>query len=146
MPGEKRKTMTKTKTNAGDATLTVPVQIKLSRLADLLCCGFEGGVNYWCQIRDYRKPRKPVAHLDGGGPVYPHVDYALCEDGAVICGDTENDDSEDLVLDLDAIKRGLALMPIKAPHQWGRFLSETEDAETGDAFIQCCLLGGLVYG
>jgi hypothetical protein len=130
-------------------TLTVKTEVPLDRVADLLCCAFEGGVGYWCEIQGYRKPARPVAHLSpigGKSHVYPHIDYPLCADGAVLCRDSEDDDAPVLVLDRAAIERGLAVMPLKAPRQWGRFLADDFDADTGDAFVQCCLLGALVYG
>jgi pimeloyl-ACP methyl ester carboxylesterase len=40
----------------------------------------------------------------------------------------------------------LHLMPQVAPEHWADFLTENEDAETGDVFVQLCLLGEVVYG
>ena len=127
-------------------SITVTTEIAAERLAGLLCSGFEGGCGYWCQITGYRKPAAPVPHFTGDDTVYKHIDYPLCEDGAVLCRDVEDDERGVLVLDLAAIKRGLALMPTKAAYQWGRFVADDYDADTGDAFIQCCLLGEVVYG
>ena len=127
-------------------TLTVTTEISLTRVADLLCCAFEGGVGYWCQIDNFRKPRKPVPHLDLGGQIFRHIDYPLCEGGAVVCRDTEDEDRPLMVLDFAAVKRGLALMPKVAPRHWADFLAENDDATTGDVFVQICLLGAIVYG
>lgn len=130
-------------------SITVTTEIDTERLAGLLCSGFEGGVGYWCQITGYRKPAAPVPHLDGDDPdgeIYKHIDYPLCEGGAVLCRDIEDEERGTLVLDREAIKRGLALMPTKAAHQWGRFVADDYDSDTGDAFLQCCLLGEIVYG
>jgi hypothetical protein len=127
-------------------TLTVTTEISLTRVADLLCCAFEGGVGYWCEIERYRKPRKPVAHVSREGHVFPHIDFPLCAGGAVVCRDTEDEDRPLMVLDLHAVKRGLALMPKVAPRHWADFIAENDDATTGDVFIQICLLGEIVYG
>jgi hypothetical protein len=134
-------------------------EISAERVASLLCCGFEGGVGYWCRIFGYRKPRKVVAHISpDDGEVFPHIDYPLCAGGAVLCYETEVDGHDDefflksenreklLVLDRAAIERGLRLMPTASPRQWGRFLSQDDDADTGDVFIQLCLLGEVRYG
>jgi len=46
------------------------------------------------------------------------------------------------------IKRGLRLLsttPAYAQH-WADFLSENDDATTGDVFLQLCLYGEVVYG
>lgn len=128
------------------ATLSVTSEIPLSRIASLLVSALEGGCGYWLRIESYQEPPKPVAHLEGLDQVYPHVDYPLTEGGAAICRDTEDPKRGKLVLDLAAIKRGLDLMPVKAPRHWGDFLAENEDASTGDVFVQCCLLGEIVYG
>lgn len=128
--------------------LTVTHEVPLSRIADLICCAVEGGVNrYWMRIERTRKPRKPVAYVSPqDGKIYPHIDYALCKGGAITFRDTEDATRPLMVLDLDAIKRGLALMPKLTPRHWADFLSENEDASTGDVFVQLCLLGEIVYG
>jgi hypothetical protein len=125
-------------------TLSVMTEIDMRRVADLLCSAFEGGVGYWCQIINYREPTTVVLHL--GDAVCKYADYPLCADGAVICRDIEDDKRQPMLLDLEAIKRGLALMPKVAPRHWGDFLSENDDASTGDVFVQLCLLGEIVYG
>jgi len=130
-------------------SLTVCADVPLARIADLLCSAMEGGVNYWLRTVRFRMPTKSklVAHIDPkGGKIYPHIDYALCEGGAITCRDLEDEKRPLMVLDLDAIKRGLALMPKVAPRHWGDFLSENDDAVTGDVFVQLCLLGEIVYG
>lgn len=125
-----------------DVTITIPEQ----RLADLLCCGFEGGVGYWCVITGYETPDEPRSAW-GDAEIFPHVDYPLCG-GAVLC-ETEVDEQiepKKLVLNREAIERGLHIMAEKYPRHWGDFLAGNEDACTGDVFIQCCLLGEVVYG
>lgn len=130
---------------------TVSQTLPALRVADLLLCGFEGGsfgCGYWCRVMDYREP----ASLDAAPAevrAYPHASYALTGDGAVVCRLYEEETDEQytpLVLDRAAIERGLALMPTKAPGHWSAFLSQQEDATTGDVFIQLCLLGDVVYG
>jgi hypothetical protein len=44
-----------------------------------------------------------------------------------------------------AIKSGLKVMAEKYPHHWQDFVSENDDAITGDVFLQCCLFGEIVY-
>jgi hypothetical protein len=139
-------------------SISVTSDIKLSRVAGLLCSAFEGGSNYWYRIEDFKEPANPVSHFeDGDNTVYRHIDYPLCPDGAVIVADLldriEDEENEDgtakyrtYVLDFEAVQRGLSLMPTKAAYQWGRFLSEDDDADTGDAFLQCCLFGEVRYG
>jgi len=45
-----------------------------------------------------------------------------------------------------SIQEGLKLMAQKCPIHFGDFLKDNHDAITADVFLQCCLLGDLVYG
>lgn len=129
---------------------TISVPVSDDRIASLLCSGFEGGSGYWLRIMDYQVPAEPRGHLEGlEDEIFRHVDYPLCEGGAVICRvmDEGNDEEyKPLVLDRAAIDRGLALFPVLAPHAFGHWMERTDDAGTGDVFLQLCLLGELVYG
>jgi len=124
--------------------MDVTTKVEDTRIADLLCCAFEGGVGYWCVITGYRAPAEPRS-IWGEGTVYKHVDYPLTG-GAVVCQVNDEDDPADLVLDREAVDRGLRLMAEKYPKHWADFISENEDAITGDVFVQCALLGEIVYG
>lgn len=126
-----------------DVTMSIPK----SRIADLLCYAFEGGVGYWCRIVGYREPDEPRS-IWGEDTIYRHVDYPLTG-GAVVCQVTEDetgDEPKTMVLDQAAVERGLRLMAEKAPRHWADFLTENEDACTGDVFVQLALLGEIVYG
>lgn len=48
-------------------------------------------------------------------------------------------------LDRAAVERGLAIMAVKFPRQFGRFLAGNGDDGTADAFLQCALLGEAKY-
>ncbi len=132
------------------------VEIKDERIASLLCCAFEGGVGYWCRIAEYDRPERHEKYLDQrytdwplaeGGAVYvqDHVDsYEEDEDGYFLDDDGER--LPFLKLDRAAIDRGMRIMADKYPYHFGRFMGDDEDAETGDVFLQCCLLGEITYG
>jgi hypothetical protein len=128
----------------------VEIEVSAKDIAGLLCSGFEGGVGYWCRIMDYRKP-KVVRPVIDGEEVFRHTDYPLLEGGAVICrlydepGQTDKKYNP-LVLDRAAIQRGLTLMATTRQRHWADFLSCNYDSNTGDVFIQLCLLGDVVYG
>lgn len=116
------------------ALLTFPQQ----RMRDLLICGFEGGVGYWCQITGFLpKGISDKVH-------YPHADVPFIPGGIILLKDLEDD--KDLRLDRKALERGLCIMAVKYPSHFASFVQENEDAETGDVFIQCCVLGEIVYG
>jgi len=132
--------------------LTMDIDDK--RIADLLCAGFEGGIGYWAQIVSYVKP----------AVVWPwdlsaaYVQYPLSEGGAVLLREVvEGPESaiETMAkavgkeplwrLDREALQRGLDLFH-RYPKHLSDFLTENEDSDTGDVFIQLCLLGDIVYG
>lgn len=130
------------------------VTITDDRLFDLLTCGFEGGVGYWCLIADYENP-------DNENVRFTHSQLPLTKNGAVVCqcadDHTTLDDEGFLIntsgerlpllkLDREACQRGLQIMLHKYPEHFANFLGRREDAETGDVFIQCSLLGKITYG
>jgi hypothetical protein len=130
--------------------MNLPDGITVNHLVTLLCCGFEGGVNYWCRIVDYIRPERvePVCSRVSGFddlPIFRHIDYPL-SGGAVICEDLEHPERDYLVLDAAAIERGVRLMIECSPQHWGDFLRSWGDADTGDIFIQYALLGEHIYG
>ena len=130
--------------------MNIEIEIDDKHIAGLLCSGFEGGVGYWCRIMDYKIPEEihPVIDTEY---VYKYCDYPLLPSGAVICRVIDEEGQTDesytpLVLDREAIVRGLTLMAKSHPKHVGDFLSGNYDADTGDVFIQLSLLGSIVYG
>jgi len=143
-------------------TFTVPVthEIDYARVADLLCCAFEGGSNYWYEITERHAP----AHFDfysnadlgreAGAPpkVYPHLDYPLNPGGHLLIkavedgGYTEVNGAVEWALDLGTVKAGLLKLAEEYPSSFSDFVNENEDAETGDVFLQLCLFGEVIFG
>lgn len=76
---------------------------------------------------------------------FPHIETPF-QGGAVLLKDRYGDSETVYRLDREALQRGLKIMGEKYPHLMGDFVNENEDAITGDAFIQCALLGEIVYG
>jgi hypothetical protein len=117
-----------------------PFGVKLSftaqRLQDLLICAFEGGVGYWCRIVAYSPP-----HLEGK---VSYREVPFLPGGSLLLRDIE--DGQDLSLNREAMEAGLTRMCLRYPRHFARFVTEDEDAETGDVFIQCCVFGEVRYG
>ena len=126
-------------TQADNSSEPRPFDVKLSfaarRLQDLLISGFEGGVGYWCRISSVSPP-----HL--AGVSYSKIPFF--PSGMLLLRDTI--EGKDLSLNREALQAGLALMCLKYPRHFARFVTEDEDAETGDVFIQCCVFGEIRYG
>jgi hypothetical protein len=131
-------------------TETFPVTFNMpkQRVWDLLCCGMESGSYGSFEIQGY----EPRAKLDSdseqefrGYGEYPHIDTPF-QGGAVLMKDKYGDEPTVYRLTLDALKRGLKILGEKYPHMMADFINENEDVITGDAFIQCALLGYCIYG
>lgn len=105
-------------------SFNVTQTVSRQRVEDLLCSAYEGGSNYWATADGpYTQAFKPEG-----------VDITEIEDGVAH------------TLNPKAIQRGLGIMASDYPRHWANFLAEEDDAETGDVFLQCCVLGEIVYG
>jgi len=117
-------------------------------VADMLCCAFEGGSDYWAEIKEQRKPEEFVfrymADVLGDKPT-SYTDYPLNRGGFLMVGDIEGD-MPDALLDMGTIRLGLQLMADKYPNHWHDFINDNEDATTSDVFLQCCLYGEVIFG
>lgn len=141
--------------------ITIPTSISDQRVGDLLCCAIEGGIGYWAAIVGYEKPEQmPSKGVLGDEKITRYIDYPIAG-GAVLFQAPEDDSTDDdegfyvdpdgqrlpvYRLDREALTRGMKIMQDKYPRHFGNFISENDDAETGDVFVQCCLLGEIVYG
>ena len=139
--------------------MKITLEINKGRIADLLCSGFESGINYWGCGNNIQgmgsnsdAPTIIWQELDGWNDapvkeclVYPHCHYPLFDGGKYRVMDLE-DNKKLYILDLPKIKSGLKIMAEKYPRHFGNWLSEDDDATTGDVFIQCCLFGEVKYG
>ena len=132
------------------STTTTPLSLDMETIRGLLCGAFEGGSNYWySDVSPHAYPAGfTAADYSEGGKAQPGSEYwHWCQllpttGGAVLVSMDDDDDS--VVLDLDAIKRGLALL--EKSHHWNDAKSGNEDADTDDAFLQFCCFGEIVYG
>lgn len=125
--------------------------IPLNRISDLIIDALEGGSNYWYMITKEIKPIVWEFENDNGErfkEMGKHwiQDYPLNPNGALIIDSIEDEEYKAMRLDLDAIKKGLQIMAEKDPQEFGNFLAEEEDGNTADVFLQCCLLGDVIYG
>lgn len=122
-------------------TFPVSYNVPLQRVKDLVCTGMESGSYGSFQIVGY----DPVDIGEHPQCAYRHIDTPFLN-GAILMQDKYGDEPTVYRLTLDALKRGLTIMGEKYPHLMADFINENEDVITGDAFIQCALLGEIVYG
>ena len=123
--------------------------VSTQRISDLLCTAFEGGVSYWSEWPS------PDAFPEGQSRAdfeFFHIELPLVEGGSVKFRDAEEPDEEFADADgyyrlnLEKVTKGLKVMAAEYPYHWGNFVSENDDADTGDCFLQCCIFGRIIYG
>jgi len=141
-------------TDAIFTTVNVSHDIPEQRVRDMLCSAWVGGSNYWAVyksrtmtpagLKAVEALRKERAATDDHC-VYIH-EYPFIEGVALILEVNDEDDPKPLTLDRDALIRGLRIMAEKYPREFHDFLTENDDAGTGDTFLQCCLFGEAIYG
>jgi len=124
------------------------------RVADLICGGLECGsyATFGVDTAKYVKP-EVVWSAGDSWPVeqpFRHVQYPLSEGGAatLFCryDEEEGEEEREFKLDLPTLKKGLARFVVGYPHLFAEVLKDNEDALVSDAYLQCCLLGEVVYG
>jgi hypothetical protein len=125
-------------------------EIKLEDVANLLVSAFEGGSNYWYNIKEVIKPKDEDLYRsfreNGELEYFPkYISYPLSEGGALVIEDSEDCQAPSL-LNLVSIQVGLRLMATKHPEHFENFISDNADADTGDVFLQLCLFGEIVFG
>ena len=117
---------------------TVTKQIEDERIGDLLTGAFEGGSNYWYSITEYINPTNEKVE-------FKCSELPLLKDCGVMIGDLEDEDAKPILLNREALVKGLKVLEEKYVWHLNNFLDESDDAETSDAFLQCCLFGEIVY-
>lgn len=128
--------------------ITITQDISDQRIFDLLTSALEGGSNYWYMLEEKIEPSEWLFLEEMRPQTQTHwaQEYALSQDGALIIGDEESDNGDTYRLDRKAIKKGLQLMSTNEPSAMADFMTEDEDATTGDIFLQLCLFGKVIYG
>jgi hypothetical protein len=141
---------------------TVPEQ----RVRDLLTSALEGGTGYWAFIWDQEfAPGLEYADFREGGKMQIPNNYhhpfelipfvpgcaLLIVDSNEVSSNNEGGEAdlpegtEIWRLDRQSIQDGLQVMATNYPRHWSNFIEQNDDAETGDVFLQCCLMGKIVY-
>lgn len=124
---------------ATDFVVNGTFRVSRERVSELLKSAFDGGGH--CRFRVVGRHRpQPVDLCTNDTGVIVDLDYPLHDRGFLDLIEVTISEKV-LRLDLEAIKRGLAVMAHICPRHFADFLNENEDAITGDAFLQCCLFG-----
>lgn len=128
--------------------MKIEIEIAPRRIADLMITAFEGGANYWCSgARLGTANGRPKAAFEKPWYSDPKVWECASVEFFVteITDETTGAEKTHRLTRLD-IETGLKLMAEKWGRHFGDFVSENEDAETADVFLQCVVLKDIVYG
>jgi hypothetical protein len=123
-------------------TTEVEIPINQARLEDLICDAFECG---YCSfgIKRYEYPEGQTKQ--SLGIEYQHIQLPF-KGGTIVLDVPEDDDGKEYRLDKEACIRGLKVMAEKFPKHYADWFTENDDAITADVYLQCCVLGDIVYG
>lgn len=119
--------------NWDNKSVGVRAHVNYNDIANLLDEASRGS-RYWCGGVDALGYEKIVAKILDGGTFL------------VLSNVEEEDLAINYQLSLAKIKKGLTVMLKKAPEQFADILKDDTDDNTGDVFLQCCLLGEVIYG
>lgn len=122
---------------------TVSYEITNQQVSDLLLPVLQNSPD-WMGHESHIEPTvwKFNTYPDKSSGFHWLQDYPLNPGGAVILRDENN---KRLVLDHDAVKKGLILMAQRSPADFADIFRHNIDAETSDIFLQYCVLGKIVY-
>ena len=118
--------------------VTIKHEFDSQELADILCSGIEGGINYWGVVNLENAPMK-----DG------LIDYKAIVEGTgfLTVIDIEDPDEYKGVVNAKSIKKAIQIINKKYNHHMGNIINaDYHDAETGDVLVQCAAFGEIVFG
>lgn len=123
-------------------TITIPVAIHTitaERIADLIDTGWDGGIDHWA---DSNKPHGEAGSIVVNGGSFELWDMEDSEGprGTVSLATCER--AFRIMANLEPLPNG-SYLPLR---HWNAFLTENEDADTGDVFLQLAALGDVVFG
>lgn len=132
------------------ASVTTTVAVSNDRVLNLLVSAFEGASNYWIKEISVNPPDgTKYEDFKEGGKYAPDDYYAAYQVIPFVGGSLtiiENSDNTNYLLDRTAIEDGLQRMATKYPRHWQNFITEDDDAETADVFLQLATMGEIVFG
>lgn len=126
-------------------TVATTVAVPLERLVNCIIGAFEGGSTYWLREAEYEFVPDPQP---ADKPWY--AEESFWQDGGKMKVHYDNpeqgEDRASQIIGLSELTAGLTTMAEKCARHFGDLMSENDDAETHDVFIQCVLFKEIVYG
>ena len=131
-------------------TINQPHQISSEQIGHLLTSALEGGSNYWMSWDYSSKYKKwvnmtlPLHTVNFEGTFFTFPQYLIQHDAYGLT--IRESDGVKHNLTLNKMKKGLKIMASNYPKHFHNFITGNEDAQTGDVFLQCCVLKKVIYG
>lgn len=140
------------------ATITMQHDVSKKDIQDILTGLFENNYSPWLReiksksfaegfnFTDFRQngrmqDPKDYYHWSQIIPVTEGCSLTLSVDDP----DSDTGSEKDVILDVEAIRRGLQIMATKYRNHWEDFIYKNDDATTADVFGQCCVYGEVFY-
>ncbi len=111
--------------------------ISSQSVSNLLCCAFEGGVGYWCQLTRYTLDDSGILDYDSLTDTDQDLEWAVVD---------LHSNREAHTVTHRKLQHGLGIMADKYPEHFDRLIQGVYDSTTGDVFLQCALFGEIIYG
>ena len=144
-------------------TVSVSVTFTKEHMFNMLTNGIEGGIGRWACLEEMVEPTEWKWLSEPGHHYY--ADYVLNPGGALVFSFAYASDDEEAAeryrLDWAAVQRGLEVLVKESPYHFSHIMHDIPfsdggentdnndgilcDAITGDALIQCALLGHIDF-
>ena len=120
-------------------------RVSVEQMRDLLSCALEGGANHWA---DYKSGFSPSEEdlVEGPGGIWTGLSQYWFEHPQYKLAVTDRVTGKVHEIDYSRLKLGIIDLAKKYPSHVVSILNDDMDAEVGDAFLQCCILGDIYYG
>jgi hypothetical protein len=123
-----------------DNTFEAPNPIPAKRVYEVIICGIEGGHYSSIGVVDTATWEPAWRAADQDTPdAFSEVEVYDHDGGDDPAG-------QPIFLTDEAIQQGLKVLNEKTPHHVQDIINENHDVITGDALLQCIVLGEIVYG
>jgi hypothetical protein len=126
-------------------SITTTIEVPTERVHNMIVSAFEGGSNEWLHGARF---------LSGTPHTTPNLvwygEESVFEGPVSFTATYDNPDEPDertmKTITQDDLRKGLEIMAAKYGSHFADLLQENDDAETADVFLQCAILGDVVYG
>lgn len=124
--------------------IALTAKVDWDKIVNAIIGAFEGGSTYWLREADYAYKPEGVE----GNPLYAETDFWAKGGKMTVRYDDPEDEERraEQTIGIDEIRKGLRSMATESPRHFGDLLSENDDAETHDVFIQHVLFSEVIYG